>query len=68
MLMALLDSFTLKTNLNASISLIEGIHVIQIYRDFQHEFYPDGVNIPIKNVIPNEWVDLVVVNAENGTA
>ena len=28
--------------------------------------YPDDANIPIKNVVPNEWVDLVVVNSENG--
>ena len=67
MLLALLDAFTLKTNLNASVPLIEATHIIKTYRDFQHEFYPDDVNIPIKNVIPNEWVDLVVVNSENGT-
>src|SRR3990167_8074348 len=66
MLLALLDSFTLKTNLNASIPLINGIQIIRTYCDFQHEFYPDDANIPIKNVVPNEWVDLVVVNSENG--
>jgi hypothetical protein len=67
MLVALLDSFTLKTNLKASIPLINGIHIIKKYRDFKCEFYPDDPNIPIKNAVPNEWVDLVVVNSENGT-
>jgi TnpA family transposase len=67
MLLALLEAFMLKTNLNASVPLIEATHIIKTYRDFQHEFYPDDVNIPIKNVIQNEWVNLVVVNSENGT-
>jgi TnpA family transposase len=67
MLLALLDAFTLKTNLKASMPLMEGIHIIKKYRDLQHEFYPDDVNIPIKNVVPNEWMDLVVIDSENGT-
>ena len=66
MLLTLLEALMLKTNLNASKPLMEGINIIKIYRDSQQKFYPDGVDIPIKNVIPNEWVDLVIVNAENG--
>ena len=66
MLLTLLEALTLKTNLNASMPLMEGIHIIKIYRDSQQKFYPDGVNIPIENVIPNDWVDLVIVNSENG--
>lgn len=66
MLLALLDAFAFKTNLNASMPLLEGIHIIKSYRDFQCEFYPENANIPVKNVIPNEWVDMVVVISENG--
>ena len=66
MLLALLEALPFQTNLNASKPLIEAINIKKTYRDFQHEFYPDDVNIPIKNVIPNEWVDMVVVNSENG--
>ena len=65
-LLVLLDAFLLKTNLSNSKPLLEAINIIKSNSDSCNEYYSDDIIIPIKNVIPNEWQNLVIVKSENG--
>lgn len=66
-LLTLLDALSLKTNLNDSKPLLEAIEIIKLHRDSSDEYYSGDINPPIKNVIPDEWQNLVVTTLENGT-
>jgi TnpA family transposase len=63
-LLTLLKSLLLKTNLNDSKPLLEAINVIKHNSDSSHEFYSNDINVPIKNVVPEEWKSLVVIKLE----
>jgi TnpA family transposase len=65
-LLTLLDSLSFKTNLNDSKPLLEAINIIKFNRDSSHEYYSDDIDVPVKNVIPNEWLSLVIIKSENG--
>lgn len=65
-LLTLLDALLLQTNLNESKPLLEAINIIKSNRDSSHEYYSNDINIPIKNVISNEWQSLVIAKSENG--
>jgi hypothetical protein len=65
-LLTLLDALVLKTNLNDCKPLLEAINIIKSYHNPSHEYYSNDINVPIKNVIPNEWQSLVVIKSENG--
>lgn len=66
-LLILLDAFTLKTSLSDSMLLLEAINLVKIYSDTASEYYPSDINIPVNNVIPNEWHNLVIIKSENGS-
>ena len=66
-LLTLLDAFSFKTNLKDSKPLLEAISIINSNRDSPDEYYSNDINVPIKNVIPNEWQSLVFIQSDNGT-
>lgn len=66
-LLTLLDAFSLKASLSDSMLLLEAIKIIKIYSDSASEYYPSDIDIPVKNVIPNEWHGLVIIKSENGS-
>jgi len=67
-LLALLSAFDLKTNLNQSKRILAALEVINRYKDIKGKYFPNTDEIPIENIIPNEWVHLVVENVEDTDA
>jgi TnpA family transposase len=63
-LLTLLDAFEFKTNIHESKPLLEAIALIKKYRDKSIKYYPDTVDVPVKQVVPNEWL-LMVIETEN---
>jgi TnpA family transposase len=65
-LLTLLDALSFKTNLNESKILLEAINIIKCHCESSHEYYASDIHVPIKNVVPNEWQSLVIIQSENG--
>jgi len=41
-------------------SIITALAIIQQHSDYKHAFYPDGLHIPIKGIVPSDWRMLVI--------
>lgn len=65
-LLTLLDTFLFKTKLNESKPLLEAINIIKSQTDSSDDYYSNSLNVPIKNVVPTEWQNLVITHSENG--
>jgi hypothetical protein len=65
-LLTLLDALVLKTNLNDSKPLLEAINLIKSSRDLSGEYFPGNIDVPIENIIPQEWQNLVIVKSKKG--
>jgi hypothetical protein len=63
-LLTILDALVLNTNLNDSKPLLEAINLIKSTRDLSGEYFPDKIDIPIENVVPKEWQNLVIVKSK----
>ena len=61
MLLQLLGTFSFKTTSDNQ-PLLDAIELIKKYQDILGQYYPQDVTIPIKNVVPSEWMSLVVIN------
>jgi len=59
-LLALIESFTFKTNLTDSKPLLKALDIIKQHRDSSDKYYPTSSAIPIKNVVPIEWHSMVI--------
>lgn len=64
-LLTLLGVFEFKTNVNDSKPLLAAINLIKSYKDQSIKYYPDHIDVPIKNVIANEWLSMVMETEEN---
>ena len=62
MLLQLLDAFIFKSNSIDGNALLDAIKTIKENRDLSDRYYPKDISIPIKNVIPSQWMNLVVIN------
>lgn len=65
MLLQLLDAFVFKSNSIEGNALLDAIKVIKEKRDLSDRYYPKDIPAPIKNVIPSQWMNLVVINDAN---
>lgn len=65
-LLTILDALVLKTNLNDSKPLLEAINLIKSNHALSGEYFPSNIDIPIENVVPHEWQNLVVVKSKDG--
>lgn len=60
MLLELLDAFSFKTNSSDNQLLLEAIGFIKVHRETLGRCYPENLKVPMKNVISNKWLDLVI--------
>lgn len=65
LLLQLLDAFVFKSNSIEGNALLDAIKTIKQNRELSERYYPKDVSAPIKNVIPSQWMNLVVINDGN---
>jgi TnpA family transposase len=63
MLLQLLDAFVFKSSSVEGNALLDAINTIKVNRDLSDRYYPKDISVPVKNVIPSQWMNLVVINA-----
>jgi TnpA family transposase len=59
-LLTLLSTFVFRTNNPEFKALLNAIEFIKQQKDFDNKYYLDAEMVPLKGVIPNEWVSMVV--------
>lgn len=64
-LLQLLETFSFNTTSDYK-PLLDSIALIKKHKNISGYYYPQEITIPITNVVPGEWIDLVVINV-NGT-
>jgi TnpA family transposase len=62
MLLQLLDAFVFKSNTIEGNALLDAIKTIKENRELSDRYYQKDILPPIKNVIPSQWMNLVVIN------
>ena len=62
MLLQLLDAFIFKSNSIEGNALLDAIKLIKESRELSDRYYPKDISVPIKNVIPSQWMSLVVIS------
>jgi hypothetical protein len=65
MLLQLLDAFVFKSSSVEGNALLDAINTIKENRDLSDRYYPKNISVPVKNVIPSQWMNLVVINADD---
>ncbi len=66
-LLFLLDAFVFRTNNPEFKDLLNAVEFIKQHKNTDSKYYPDSETIPIKGVVPNEWVSMVVEGAPDNT-
>lgn len=64
MLLTLLDAFQFQTNQSDCKAMLSALKFIIKHREITDEYYPASISPPTKQVLPNEWQEMVV--EENG--
>jgi TnpA family transposase len=68
MLPAILDALELYSNTKENSNILKGIAILRKYIDSSLINYPDEENIPVDNIIPELWNDLVIESSTDGSA
>ena len=64
-LLNLLEALKFKTNLSVSKPLLSAIDFVIKQRACKELYYPDDIKLPIEEVIPDNWLNLVVTTESN---
>jgi hypothetical protein len=58
----ILESLDFHSNNSIHRPVIEGIHLVEKYKDSKRKTYPDHNEVPIEGVVKKDWLSLVVGN------